>query len=277
LFPGNAKWRALLDQYVERYWPEFFSTKEDQTRDKPPINRRKPKFQVTIANELIDVIHKRGGKFRGTTLRVLEKEDIVKKIHERFKDVKKLLVKGQRITPNQDYILKRTGCTSVKTTVQHGLENRIYEKKKKKSKTKSVKTMKNVDDINASDDDSFGSRILTDDESEESDGDSNIAYTSAKEGTKRIKREKQIESRNERVKRRAEILAQPANPHPRKKPHRRRSTQQRMDRLLPPQKPNHEMSEYEKLRYEKIQRNHERLTQLGLLERFSVEEEGIAI
>lgn len=33
LFPGNAKWRLLLDQHVKSYWPELFPASNDESND----------------------------------------------------------------------------------------------------------------------------------------------------------------------------------------------------------------------------------------------------
>lgn len=102
LFPGNAKWRLLLDKHVKSYWPGLF---EETNVDEDPNNtaetstkrRRGPKpfYQLEISHKLIDIIEDRGGKFRNAALDVIEeRDDIITKIHERFKDIKKFIKNG---------------------------------------------------------------------------------------------------------------------------------------------------------------------------------------
>jgi hypothetical protein len=312
LFPGNAKWRALLDKYVQRYWPELFPTSEcngstptatnladadaDANADEsaatqhPPNGRKKkPDYQVQLAHELIDIIKERGGKFRNATLTVVtERDAVVRKIHDRFKDLKKYIKAGKyqsatssrsggNAETNADfYVLKRTGCTSAKVTVPHGQEQHIHIMKANKMRKKKEKQ----DNDDSDDNDSFDSKMLTDGKDSNDDSD-NIHYDSNDEYYYEEERRKanklgQDEARHERLKRRAEAAtASPAknnNSQPLPKRRRRRESNKIKEKLilrLPPVPPDHEISDYERLRFEKMKRNHERLAKLGLLGGFT--------
>jgi hypothetical protein len=88
LFPGNAKWRLLLDQHARSYWPELFSdtnnvdggeNAESATKEliRKRVRRQRSYYQVAIAHKLIDIIEGRGGKFRNAALNVMEERYVV--------------------------------------------------------------------------------------------------------------------------------------------------------------------------------------------------------
>ena len=82
LFPGNAKWRFLLDQHAQSYWPELFPASsgdaDEKSAESSPkestgkrVRGQRPYRQVEIAHKLIDIVERRGGKFRNAALNVM--------------------------------------------------------------------------------------------------------------------------------------------------------------------------------------------------------------
>jgi hypothetical protein len=53
LFPGNAKWRALLDKYVQRYWPELFPTSECNGSTPTATNLLTLTLTLMLMNQLL--------------------------------------------------------------------------------------------------------------------------------------------------------------------------------------------------------------------------------
>lgn len=285
LFPGNAKWRALLDKFIHRYWPELFPetaitgvSSTAPAASHPNGIRKRPQYQVQLAHELIDIIEERGGQFRNASLNVISERDaIVHKVHERFKDLKKYIKAGKyqsatiAIGKKHDddikanelfYVLKRTGCTSAKVTVPHGQEDHIQMVKKAKNFRKRQKKQEN--DCDSDDNGSFASALLTDVES------SNDEERDPEQGTRSRKANKrgQDEARRERIMRRAEQAAAAVSENDKSTKQAtkwRRRNKRKRKVVLPPAPPDHDVSDYERLRYEKMKRNHERLEELGLL------------
>eukprot|EP00584_Thalassiosira_punctigera_P008505 CAMPEP_0172532704 /NCGR_PEP_ID=MMETSP1067-20121228/5660_1 /TAXON_ID=265564 ORGANISM="Thalassiosira punctigera, Strain Tpunct2005C2" /NCGR_SAMPLE_ID=MMETSP1067 /ASSEMBLY_ACC=CAM_ASM_000444 /LENGTH=521 /DNA_ID=CAMNT_0013317253 /DNA_START=124 /DNA_END=1685 /DNA_ORIENTATION=- len=119
-YPGNAKWRALVDKYISSYYrdlvdeknlifgngpkgataillkPQFKKSKTDGRFLKGGAGRRRPLYQHEIADEIVSIIHSRGGKFRDKMLNELTHEEALEKTHSRFKDLKKELVAGTK-------------------------------------------------------------------------------------------------------------------------------------------------------------------------------------
>ncbi|CAJ1962695.1 unnamed protein product [Cylindrotheca closterium] len=300
LFPGNAKWRLLLDQHVHSYWPELFpasnnglsndsrSGKDDvetETEIETEIQQesiesawkrvrgQRPYYQVEISHKLIDIIEDRGGKFRNAALNVMEeREGVLTKIHERFKDIKKYIKNGTYQSPvisnkNLDqngnggdianaesfYVIKRTGCTSTKATVihsehhEHGSSAAAWASKKNKRRKK--KESEDVGDASSDEGGSHGSL-----DSMESFDDNTTFPKRSKE---------QAQARRERAHRRKEAI-QNRKSDQETKPKAKRKRKKKPNGLLPPELPDHEMSDYEKLRFEKMQRNYNRMVSLGL-------------
>ena len=133
LYPGNAKWHALVDGYVLSYFRDIVDAdtglyNEDKDQPRKPIkfpkgkggrfkkgstNRPRPAYQNDIANEIISTIHERGGKFCDEGLREFSQKEAANKIHNRFKDLKRELISGKRdfklLDNNTDAAKKKVG------------------------------------------------------------------------------------------------------------------------------------------------------------------------
>lgn len=178
------------------------------------------------------------------------------KIHERFKDIKKYIKNGTYQSPllsneNQDqnpvdvtdaekfYVIKRTGCTSTKATILHG-EHEITT-----SSQSGTKKIKKSAGNNSGEEGSLGSI-------ESPNHDNNK------------KRKEQAQSRRERAQRREDsiIEAGKSDQDSATKPKRKR--RKKANVIMPPELPDGEICDYEKLRFAKMQRNYERMVSLGL-------------
>lgn len=187
------------------------------------------------------------------------REGVLTKIHERFKDIKKYIKNGtyQRPVINNNnkkadhqngdeemaeaenfYKIKRTGCTSTKATILHGEQY--------KTLVTSPSSLALGSETNGDEEDSHGSLNKT-----ESLGDGS---------TPKRKRE-QAQARRERTNRREEAMKNGISVV---KPKTSVNRRKKAKGTLPPQLPDHEMSEYEMLRFEKMQRNYDRMVSLGL-------------
>lgn len=280
LFPGNAKWRALVDNYHERYFPALVtssslsaatttsSSLEGEGDSKLPLKKtnvtKRPVYQIEVAEELMKIIQDRGGKFRGgANLRELTEKEVIRKIHERFKDVKKAILKGKVIIRNEtEYKLKRTGCTSAHSTVLYGkMPSKASGTKTKLSKKVHGTGRKLSNDDESDGEESFDSGILTDNEIE---GDE-------ESGNNEEMKIKQDQARAERTKRRATGILPQSSPSPKRKKRPKPKTAPTVSNVSSNEPTFESMSDYEKLRSDKMKRNQERLAQLGLLSN-SIEE-----
>ena len=268
LYPGNAKFGALCDEYFDRYWPNLLSHQINKNRG--PIFK-KPEYQDAILKELVQKINQKGGVFRGTSLRVMSDEDAYFKIHTRFKDMKKIALKNGQFekATAESYVLRRTGCTSIRVADDLRLKGT-----KKQTTTKGVKSQPSPKD---DDEDSFDGGILSDSEQgNESDSDDEVKEDSEEEVDEEERRRRTVYeqrklqqniSRRERLARRRQLQQNPApcskNPvQPQKK--RRRTPRQLKERDAPPEE-TPDMSDYERLRVRNMQRNYGRLKKLGLV------------
>jgi hypothetical protein len=117
VYPGNAKYKTLLESYVPQYWPDLVPQIKLKAKDNEGDENRQHKLdRRAILDLLIGIIHSRGGQFRGgNDLKILRKQDVAKKIHERFRDLRKQIQSGKVYSNNWG-----SGCTSKKITVPHG-------------------------------------------------------------------------------------------------------------------------------------------------------------
>lgn len=136
LYQGNAKWRQLCDGYVLSYYRDLVDedgnvildgkkknvdttmgtlvcSQQDSKHQRQSKNgkfkkgnklfkRTRPQYQYEIIDEIINIIHGRGGVFRDEMLNVLSNEDAGARVHARFKDLKKQLLAGTRIFAPRD-------------------------------------------------------------------------------------------------------------------------------------------------------------------------------
>mmetsp|Transcript_41990 Transcript_41990/g.50382 ORF Transcript_41990/g.50382 Transcript_41990/m.50382 type:complete len:535 (-) Transcript_41990:2278-3882(-) len=142
LYPGNAKWHALLDEYVLSYYRDLVDAstgeilddhlliaaaqfkavyksrqkKKNGTFSKGGVELR-PSYQVDIVNETIKVIHDREGKFRNEKMRELSHDSIEAKTHSRFKDLKKDLIAGKR-----KFVIKNNRSDNVLVKSEEGTQ-----------------------------------------------------------------------------------------------------------------------------------------------------------
>mmetsp|Transcript_21571 Transcript_21571/g.46920 ORF Transcript_21571/g.46920 Transcript_21571/m.46920 type:complete len:535 (+) Transcript_21571:38-1642(+) len=115
LYPGNAKWHALVDGFVLSYYRDLVSDGTDTPLHSPQRERqngnsrysgrfqkgvkgesRLPSHKNEIIDEVLRIIHSRGGKFLDEMLNELTNDEAAFKTSTRFKDVKKLLVNGTK-------------------------------------------------------------------------------------------------------------------------------------------------------------------------------------
>ena len=288
LYPGNPKFRALCDEYFDRYWPNLFN---HQVNKNPGVVR-KTAYQIATLEELVSKLKQKGGQFRGANLRVLSDEDAYRKIHGRFKDMKRLaLQKGQfEKTTAESYVLRRAGCTSTHAAVDVDDPNRSRKHQQKRCKTLKRKmtgtTKKRVfqptqSDNDDDDENSFHSSILTDSENDnDNDDDNDDVNGDGEEEEEEEERRRRVDdeqrklqqsiSRHERLVRRRQLQQDPTSRRsdqvqPQQK--RRRQSKQRnikKSNYLPPEE-TPDMSDYERLRVQNMKRNYERLKKLGLV------------
>ena len=76
--------------------------KEQESKDgtsveaKKPSNAPRPSYQNEIVNEIIQIVHSRGGRFLDQAMNELTNKEAAKKTHMRFKDLKRELKCGKR-------------------------------------------------------------------------------------------------------------------------------------------------------------------------------------
>ena len=219
LYPGNAKWHAVVDGYVLSYYRDeidkngmYDLAKEAQlNKNKKKFVKKgtkvRPAYQDDIVEEIISIIHKRGGKFCNERLKEMSHKEVVAKMHNRFKDLKKDMKKGKTFVPHTDDAIaamkkegggadlsstidtkvktesgteimrKRSGgFSSVKNTVSSVYEMRAYKQKRSRENRKRPKGKK-YEEFEIEDDGSYNSDMLVDEseEGEEEDSDDNLA------------------------------------------------------------------------------------------------------
>ena len=305
LYAGNAKWRTLLDHYVLDYYQEFVA---NGMNDSGGPNRRQ-QHQIDIINEITSIVQGRGGTFRrGDNLEELDNDEIIKKTNARFKDLKKQLKKGKvfpqrsattcntfsasvtikmeeksnddvakngsvvaqaELIADEKYILKKTGCTSVKKRVKTKKDLQNLEKEtrlkwhkpasKRESKRSNGPKIKEDDD-----DDGYNSSMLASDNDD--DGDSGSDEEEEAHVLIRLGSEKQKMDRSERLKRRRSGQPASLRSYTSKRSRTKKIKKEEKDEQDGGDEdmPKYELSEYEKLREEKIKRNQQRLVELGL-------------
>mmetsp|Transcript_21739 Transcript_21739/g.34096 ORF Transcript_21739/g.34096 Transcript_21739/m.34096 type:complete len:437 (-) Transcript_21739:95-1405(-) len=292
MYPGNAKWRTLLDGYAQSYFRDKSRLYEGrQHYGFSKLNKAKPKYMTDIVEETISIIEKRGGKFLDETLWPLSYNDIVRKTHARFKDMKREIKAGKLVlsatkeaskedTPSGEIEdtavdtsatvkapkreLVTPGFTSVKATMT---KKEVRKKMKKNQKRKEKKfygnQYKSADGEVELNDISMPS--IPSDEGELEDND-NDADDNDDEGKEEEKEFKDL-SRHERRMRRESGQPAPQPPQKQTKPEtvkkRKRTDRIEQERARSPS-PEHTLSEYEQMRLAKIERNQKRLKDLGL-------------
>ena len=219
LYPGNAKWHAVVDGYVLSYYRDeidkngmYDLVKEAQlNKSKKKFVKKgekvKPTYQDDIVEEIISIIHKRGGKFCNERLKEMSHKEVVAKMHNRFKDLKKAIKKGTTFVPHTDDAIaamkkegggadlssaddtkvktesgteimrKRSGgFSSVKNTVSSVYEMRAYKQKRSRENRNKPKRAK-YEEFEIEDDGSYNSDMLVDESEgeEEEDSDDNLA------------------------------------------------------------------------------------------------------
>lgn len=248
LFPGNRQWRLLLDEYFEEYWKHH----------DPQAGRKTPE-QNAILEEIIDTVEtKWGGSFRrgSGNYGKLSRPEVMVKTHQRMKDLRKEIRQQGKSLGERSYVVSRAGCTST-----HQVQERKRKIKPPSLHRKQFKAAECHDnDEDDDDNNSFDSQMLSDNGEEEVEED-NDEWTISTRSSKL----KQDQDRAERLERRGQVMPTSAplkTPWPLKK--RSRRIQSSVE-VAPPATPDHEMSDYERSRYEKMKRNHERLVSLGLV------------
>lgn len=282
LYPANAKYRALLDTFAKEYFPYLFDKSiQEESIDQDDLSKK----QLAVRNKAIKIIEDRGGVFRdGKSMRVLANKTVHGKIHDRMKIIKKSILTNKFVLPKdqesrvEDYTLKRTGCTSVKSTITVSEKNQLIQKKLheelsstaigqaqiKKKKQKQVFESDGSDD---SDSQSFDSKCLNDDDSDEDDSDGEVEGELAIDAISNSMQASNL-TRNDRLKRRNDLKSLPPDEFKRimqqAKPKKSKRVKKE-DRNEDSDKEERELSEYEKLREKKVNRNTEKLRALGLL------------
>ena len=281
MYPGNAKWRTLLDGYAPSYHRDM--EKLEEQRKSFGAVQPKPEYMNDIVEEIISIIVKRGGKFLDEKLKPLSHSAIVDKTHARFKDMKKEIKAGKLVlnTPKKESAkeenpsgeveaaaldtstsikvptreLVTPGFTSVKATVSSKKEGQklIAKNQRRKGKRFYGNQFKSADEVELDD---ISIPSIPSDESEVEDCD--VADN---------EEEFKDSSRHERRKRRE--VGQPA-PSPQQKQtkqmetkKRKRTSRTKQERARSPS-PEHALSEYEQMRVAKIERNLKRIKDLGL-------------
>ena len=288
MYPGNPKWRRLLDGYALSYHRDMDKIEEKRktTFFTPP----RPSYQVDIVEEVISIVEKRGGKFLDEKLKPLAHNVIVEKTHNRFKDMKKEIKSGKLVLtatkkeePTDDagediqanksasVIIKSRelvtpGFTSVKATVSSKKElQKMIAKSQRRRKKFYGNQYKDAGEV-ILDDVSIPSVASSDEYETEDDAAADI--------DERAKEDEVFKnsSRYERRKRRAS--GEPAPPRPSKQEEQtkktikkeRKQTKQikKEKRRRAPSPEPYTLSEYEQMRLDKVQRNQKRLKDLGL-------------
>lgn len=290
MYPGNAKWRSLLDGYALSYHRDMDKIEEKRktTFFTPP----RPSYQVDIVEEVISIVEKRGGKFLDEKLKQLGHNVIVEKTHNRFKDMKKEIKSGKLVLtatkkeePTDDagediqannksatsVVIKSRelvtpGFTSVKATVSSKKElQKMIAKSQRKRKKFYGNQYKDAGEV-ILDDVSIPSVASSDEYETEDDA--------AADMDERAKEDEVFKNspRYERRKRRAS--GEPAPPRPStqeeqtkktiKKERKQTKQIKKEKRRRAPSPEPYTLSEYEQMRLVKVQRNHKRLKDLGL-------------
>ncbi|KAL9182320.1 hypothetical protein ACHAXT_012972 [Thalassiosira profunda] len=111
VYPGNAKWRVLVEGRVASYWRDAVygsnvregwqtetvrRTKKGKFAKGNCNQKARPAYQREIVDELIEIIHSRGGKFRHEGGSEATSEQVHARVHQTLKDMKKDYLSGKR-------------------------------------------------------------------------------------------------------------------------------------------------------------------------------------
>ena len=142
------------------------------------------------------------------------------------------------------YVIKRTGCTSTKATILHGEhESGMGSSDGTKRSKKRKKTEGEIEEEATGDEEGSLDSV----ESHDQGGNS--------------QRKEQAEARRKRARRREDAMN---NGNQVSLPEAKRKRRKKRNVIMPPELPEGEISDYEKLRFQKMQRNYERMVSLGL-------------
>lgn len=252
--------RALIDAFAKEYYPELFKSKADKDPTRPKtLFEARPAYQIDIAQKVYDITSKRGGLFRGDNLRVLPKQDVLKKIHERFKDLKKEILAGRIVAGDtcvERYVVRRSGCTSSKVVIPHGqAEHKMIKTEKGAKRYKH--DIKNVDDLW---DDSFESIDEHDNDCIDFEEVSNVDAVLEDSAMSERWKNNKVGSENS-------VDKQDDGKHRLKRQRKGKKTMIRTPKVF-----DHEASEYESEHFEKRERSFDRLYELGLVKKGRTEE-----
>jgi len=246
--------RALIDAFADEYYPGLFKSKAEKVLSRPKtLFEARPAHQNDIAQKVYDITSKRGGLFRGDNLRVLSKQDVLKKIHERFKDLKKKILAGRIVggeTCVEQYVVRRSGCTSSKVVIPHGQAEHKRIKAEKGAKHYKH-DIENVDD-------------LWDDSSESIDENDNDCNNS--EEVSNVDAVLEDSAMSEKQKNN-KVGSQDDGKHGLKRQRKGKETIIRSSKVF-----DHQVSEYESERFEKRERRFDRLYELGFVKKGRTEE-----
>ena len=308
LYAGNAKWRTLLDHYVLDYYKEYIANglndsggpnKRQQyqidiineitsiVRGRGGTFRRGDNLEELDNDEIIKKTNarfkdlkkqlKKGKVFPQRSAAICITSAASAKVNMEEESTGNddaarngnVLAQSAMVT-DEKYILKKTGCTSVKRAVKtkKDLQNLEKEMRPKWHKPASKRVKRSSGPKikeDEEDDDGYDSSMLASDNEDDNDSvsdDEEDAHALIRLGS-----EKQKMDRSERLKRRRS--GQPASPRrdASKKPRTKKIKKEEKDEEDGGDEdmPKYELSEYEKLREEKIKRNQQRLVELGLV------------
>ena len=260
----------------------------------------RPQYQVQIADDIIAAVTDQGGVFRDSRLNILTHKEVVGKIFLRFKDLKKDLVKGKRTFvdatageavagdrkkpatthPTGRTILEQRigGFTKVTNVVTSAKDMRVLQRENKR-KRREEKKAKNGGKSQAK---RKRKRGADDDEEEEEEAELNLESDDEGSGSgsgpegdddvsvPRLSPARQAIARSRRMKRREAGLPVPTLKRSTRRKSKDAKTETNNACEEKPKKeqshaPERPLSDYEKLRLERIKRNEARLASLGLL------------
>jgi hypothetical protein len=286
MYPGNAKWRSLLDGYAMSYHRDMDKIEEQFKTNF--VTQPRPSYQIDIVEETISIVKSRGGNFLDEKLKPISHDVIVDKTHSRFKDMKKEIKAGKLVlsvtkeeskydTTSGDLeaganqsapvIMVNTksrelatpGFTSVKATISSKKEmQKVTAANKRKRKIFYGNQYKGAEEVRFED---ISIPSVPSDEIE-------VEHDATDNGEEMEEEFKDFQ-RHERRKRRES--GKPAPPTPQQKQlkqkkvtkKRKRTKQIKKERTRSPS-PEYTLSEYEQTRLIKMERNHKRLKDLGL-------------
>lgn len=237
IYPGNAAYHTLTYALAPRYHPNLFddSTEEDSID------------QEALRCEIINHFEGRGGVFRGSNEKRISIQEVHEKIHQRMKDIKRDIKRFQDPKDEDSReanTLSRMGCTSTKSTVTISRNTASID----------------IDDHSDSDS-SFDSQCLDDDGSDDGENEDADAIETKIISKEALTRDERLKHRNYLKSlspdTREKIMQQARPKRAKKRPRKEESDEE-------PEEEEVELSDYEKMREQKVKRNLAKLRELGL-------------